>query len=104
MGIKFRKSLKAGPIRVNISKSGVGASVGVKGARVGIDAKGNSYAAGGKGGVYFRENLGSKGGENTQANTKGGGGEAPVKEALIPRKIKRPMRRGKKKRGPPPIK
>jgi hypothetical protein len=72
MGIRFRKSFKAGPVRVNLSKSGIGASVGVKGARVGIDAKGNAYAAGGKGGVYFRENLGSKDGENTQANTRGG--------------------------------
>lgn len=34
MGLKFRKSIKIGPARVNISKSGIGASVGVKGLRV----------------------------------------------------------------------
>jgi hypothetical protein len=57
MGLSFRKSFKLGPLRLNLSKSGVGASVGVKGARVGVDAKGKGYVAGGRGGVYFRETL-----------------------------------------------
>lgn len=39
----FRKSIKLGPVRVNLSKSGVGGSIGVKGFRKGIDAKGRSY-------------------------------------------------------------
>lgn len=34
MGFRFRKSIKAGPFRVNISKSGIGYSAGVKGFRV----------------------------------------------------------------------
>lgn len=34
MGFNFRKSIKAGPFRVNFSKSGVGYSVGGKGFRV----------------------------------------------------------------------
>lgn len=34
MGLRFRKSFKAGPARVNLSKSGVGFSVGTKGYRV----------------------------------------------------------------------
>ena len=34
MGFKFRKSVKMGPVRVNLSKSGVGYSVGGKGMRV----------------------------------------------------------------------
>lgn len=34
MGFKFRKSIKMGPVRVNLSKSGVGYSVGGKGFRV----------------------------------------------------------------------
>jgi uncharacterized membrane protein len=73
MGIKFRKSFKAGPVKVNLSKSGIGASVGIKGARIGVDAKGNTYAAGGKGGIYFRENLGNKNDvENSQKNTETG--------------------------------
>ena len=34
MGLRFRKSLNFGPMRVNVSKSGVGASAGCKGFRV----------------------------------------------------------------------
>jgi len=34
MGLRFRKSVKFGPVRVNFSKSGVGHSVGGKGFRV----------------------------------------------------------------------
>lgn len=34
MGFNFRKSINAGPFRVNLSKSGVGVSAGVKGFRV----------------------------------------------------------------------
>lgn len=34
MGFRFKKSIKAGPVRVNLSKSGVGYSVGWKGFRV----------------------------------------------------------------------
>ena len=33
MGFRFRKSIKAGPFRVNLSKSGIGYSVGTKGLR-----------------------------------------------------------------------
>ena len=40
MGVRFRKSVKAGPVRVTFSKSGVGYSVGGKGFRVTKKAKG----------------------------------------------------------------
>lgn len=40
MGVRFRKSIKAGPVRVNFSKSGVGYSVGGKGFRVTKKANG----------------------------------------------------------------
>lgn len=33
MGIRFRKSYKVGPLRINVSKSGIGWSIGGKGAR-----------------------------------------------------------------------
>ena len=33
MGIRFRKSIQFGPLRINLSKSGIGWSVGGKGAR-----------------------------------------------------------------------
>jgi len=57
MGIFFRKSVKMGPIRFNLSKSGIGTSVGVKGLRVGVNATGKSYVSGGMGGIYFRNSL-----------------------------------------------
>lgn len=34
MGFRYRKSIKMGPLRINLSKSGIGYSVGVKGYRV----------------------------------------------------------------------
>lgn len=41
MGLKFRKSIKIAPgIRMNISKSGIGFSAGVKGARISVNSKG----------------------------------------------------------------
>jgi len=45
MAWRFRRSLKLGPIRLNLSKSGVDYSAGVRGFRVGKDAKGRSYTA-----------------------------------------------------------
>lgn len=40
MGFRIKKSIKAGPVRVNFSKSGVGYSVGGKGFRVTKKANG----------------------------------------------------------------
>ncbi len=60
MAFYIRKSYKFGPIRMNLSKSGVGFSVGVKGARIGINSRGQRYIAGGRHGLYFRKNLGSE--------------------------------------------
>jgi len=45
MASQFRKSLKLSPIRVNLSKSGVGYCVGERGFRVGKVAKDRSYTA-----------------------------------------------------------
>ena len=44
MGLRFRKSINLGPLRINLSKSGVGFSLGVKGFRVGRSAKGKNTA------------------------------------------------------------
>jgi hypothetical protein len=55
LGFHFRKSLRFGPLRRNFSKRGVGTSIGVKGARVGLDAGGREDVAGGRGGLYFRQ-------------------------------------------------
>jgi len=56
VGFYIRKSLSAGPFRFNLSKSGVGVSVGVPGFRVGTGPRGN-YVHMGRGGVYYRTTL-----------------------------------------------
>lgn len=43
MGFRFRKSVNLGGVRVNVSKSGIGYSVGAKGVRVTKSAKGEVY-------------------------------------------------------------
>jgi hypothetical protein len=43
MGWNFRRSLRLGPLKINLSKSGVGYSVGLPGVRLGTDAKGRKY-------------------------------------------------------------
>jgi hypothetical protein len=63
MGFYLRKSFKAGPLRFNLSKSGLGMSVGVKGARIGVSASGRGYVHAGTGGLYYRGSLG--GGSNS---------------------------------------
>jgi hypothetical protein len=40
MGLQFRKTVKAGPININLSKSGIGFSFGFKGFRVGASPNG----------------------------------------------------------------
>lgn len=42
MGFKFRKSIKVGPARINLSKSGIGYSIGTKGLRYTKKASGGS--------------------------------------------------------------
>jgi len=58
MGFYIRKSFRAGPVRLNLSKSGLGVSAGVKGLRVGSGPRG-SYIHAGRGGLYYRKKLGS---------------------------------------------
>lgn len=59
MPFYFRKSVSAGPFRFNFSKGGVGASVGVKGFRIGTGPRGH-YVHAGRGGLYYRASLGGK--------------------------------------------
>jgi len=56
MAFYIRKSLRFGPLRFNLSKSGVGVSAGVKGFRVGTGPRGN-YVHMGRGGLYYRASL-----------------------------------------------
>ena len=60
MGFYLRKAIKIGPIRLNLSKSGVGVSAGVKGLRYGIRGDGRAYIHGGRYGLYYRQELGGR--------------------------------------------
>lgn len=59
MGFFFRKSVNFGLFRINFSKSGVGVSTGVKGARVSWGPRGK-YLSLGRGGMYYRKKLDGK--------------------------------------------
>lgn len=61
MGWNFRRSLNLGPLRLNLSKSGIGYSMGVRGIRIGKDAKGRTYSASSipGTGLYRRDYLSS---------------------------------------------
>ncbi len=59
MGFYLRKSISFGGVRFDFSKSGIGASVGVKGFRFGMGLRGN-YVHMGRGGIYYRAVLGAK--------------------------------------------
>lgn len=69
MAFYIRKSLRMGPVRLNVSKSGLGVSAGVRGARVGVNAKGKSYVHAGRHGAYYRKQFDS-------ASSKAGQGAA----------------------------
>lgn len=56
MGFYLRKSVRVGPIRFNLSKSGIGMSAGMKGLRLGTGPRGN-YVHMGRGGLYYRATL-----------------------------------------------
>jgi hypothetical protein len=58
----IRKSIRLGPfLRLNLSKSGLGLSAGVKGARVGVTPQGRVNLFAGRFGLYYRERLGQVG-------------------------------------------
>lgn len=52
----FRKSKSFGPFRLNFSKSGVGVSFGVKGARISMNRRG-TYVNVGSHGIYYRQRI-----------------------------------------------
>ena len=56
MGFYLRKSVRVGPVRFNLSGSGIGMSTGIKGFRVGTGPRGNYVHIGGAG-VYYRASL-----------------------------------------------
>jgi uncharacterized tellurite resistance protein B-like protein len=56
MGFYLRKSIRVGPLRFNLSKSGIGVSTGIPGFRVGTGPRGN-YVHMGVGGLYYRSTI-----------------------------------------------
>ena len=56
----LKKSATIGPLRIKVSKSGLGVSVGVPGLRVGRNAQGKLYIHAGLGGLYWRKQWGKK--------------------------------------------
>lgn len=60
MGLSFRKSVSVGPIRFNLSKSGVGISTGIKGLRFGTGPRGNHVRMG-LGGISYSKTFSNKG-------------------------------------------
>ena len=56
MPFYLRQSIRVGPFRFNLSKSGVGVSAGVKGFRVGTGPRGH-YVHAGTGGLVYRKTL-----------------------------------------------
>jgi len=56
MGFYIRKSVRCGPLRFNLSKSGIGVSTGVPGFRIGTGPRG-TYVHMGRGGLYYRKTL-----------------------------------------------
>jgi hypothetical protein len=87
MGWYLRKSLRLGPVRFNLSKSGIGTSIGVRGLRIGTGPKG-PYLHAGRDGLYFREQLGHGTNELSSDEDRAPVQEQPAKDGLM-RLIKR---------------
>ena len=56
MGLFFRKSLDLGLFKINFTKSGIGISFGVKGARVSVNPKRTQLQVGRKG-IYYKKSV-----------------------------------------------
>jgi hypothetical protein len=63
--MRFQKSIRIAPgVRINLSKSGVGVSVGPKGLKVGVDGKGRRYSSVGIPGTGISQRSYQKAGED----------------------------------------
>jgi tetratricopeptide (TPR) repeat protein len=86
MGFRMRKSIKvASGVRLNVSKSGVGASVGGKGARYSAHSSGRRTTTLGSGvipGVYYQKSA-SGGGSRSGSTSQPGAAPYPKKPGLF---------------------
>ncbi len=86
MGFRMRKSIKVAPgVRLNVSKRGVGASVGGKGGRYSVHSSGRRTVSVGSGvipGVYYQKSVSGKG------SSRGGSraAAAPTAASAAPKK------------------
>ena len=62
--IRFRRTLRLGPVRLNAGLGGIGASIGVRGVHVGVNTRTGSYLSGGAGGLYVMQHLRTAEGEH----------------------------------------
>ena len=83
MGWYIKKSFKVGPVRLNLSKSGIGASLGVKGLRVSTGPKGRQFNAG-REGLYYRKSLNSLGEKPSAESKSGDAAVTPSEERANP--------------------
>ena len=68
MGLYLKKSFSYGPFRFNLSKSGLGLSTGITGARIGVGPRGMMVHAG-RGGLYYRKSVGGSKARRTVSGT-----------------------------------
>lgn len=68
MGFYLRKSISVGPLRFNLSKSGIGVSAGIKGLRIGTGPRGN-YVHMGRNGLYYRATIPSSSPSNHRSQS-----------------------------------
>jgi len=99
MGVFLRKSFGAGPVRFNISKSGIGVSAGVKGLRTSVGPRGIGIS-GGRRGVYFRKTLTDGSGRSASSASSEGVASRPVEPAQATPKEKRDAYQAKKAQSP----
>ncbi len=72
MSFYIRKHFRVGPVRLNLSKGGLGVSGGVTGARIGLSPRG-AYVHGGRHGLYYRKYAKKGRGEAVAGRAVGGG-------------------------------
>ncbi|HEY0375438.1 MAG TPA: DUF4236 domain-containing protein [Pyrinomonadaceae bacterium] len=80
MGFYFRKSINFGPVRLNFSKSGIGVSAGVKGARISTGPRG-TYIHSGRNGFYYSQRIG---GGSSQSRYQPSSNQQPFGQTYAP--------------------
>ena len=116
MGFRMRKSIKLAPgVRLNVSKSGVGASVGGRGGRYSVHSSGRRTVSAGSGivpGVSYQKSVRggrSKGGVSLWRRAVHATGEesqvssrrkAPIRHLALAERAQNHLAQGKKVNGP----